>query len=67
MSVPAKSGTTWMMNIVHQLRTGGDPGFKDIYIEVPWLEFVEGPSLASITPTGAVLTHSGRRFLLVQE
>ena len=43
VSVPAKSGTTWMMNIVHQLRTGGDPGFKDIYIEVPWLEFVEGP------------------------
>ena len=43
VSVPAKSGTTWMMNIVHQLRTGGEPGFKDIYIEVPWLEFVEGP------------------------
>ena len=43
VSVPAKSGTTWMMNIVHQLRTGGDAGFKDIYIEVPWLEFVEGP------------------------
>lgn len=41
ISVPAKSGTTWMMNIVHQLRTGGDPDFKDIYIEVPWLEFVE--------------------------
>src|SRR5262249_56615549 len=43
VSVPAKSGTTWMMNIVHQLRTGGDPTFKDVYIEVPWLEFVEGP------------------------
>ena len=43
VSVPAKSGTTWMMNIVHQLRTGGDPDFNDIYIEVPWLEFVEGP------------------------
>jgi len=41
ISVPPKSGTTWMMNIVHQLRTGGDPDFKDIYIEVPWLEFVE--------------------------
>jgi len=43
VSVPPKSGTTWMMNIVHQLRTGGDASFKDIYIEVPWLEFVEGP------------------------
>ena len=41
VAVPAKSGTTWTMNIVHQLRTGGDPDFKDIYIEVPWLEFVE--------------------------
>lgn len=43
VSVPGKSGTTWTMNIVHQLRTGGDPDFKDVYIEVPWLEFVEGP------------------------
>lgn len=41
ISVPAKSGTTWTMNIVHQLRTGGDPDFKDIYVEVPWLELVE--------------------------
>jgi hypothetical protein len=44
VSVPVKSGTTWMMNIVHQLRTGGDPGFNDIYVEVPWLEFVESPN-----------------------
>ena len=43
-SVPAKSGTTWTMNIVHQLRSGGDPDFKDIYIDVPWLEFVESPT-----------------------
>lgn len=43
-SVPAKSGTTWMMNIAHQLRRGGDPDFKDIYIEVPWLEFIEKPT-----------------------
>ena len=43
VSVPPKSGTTWMMNIVHQLRTGGDPDFVDIYAEVPWLEFVEHP------------------------
>lgn len=43
VSVPAKSGTTWTMNIVHQLRAGGDPDLRDVYIEVPWLEFVEGP------------------------
>ena len=28
---------------------------------------VEGPMLVAIEPTGAVLTHSGRRFILVQE
>ena len=28
---------------------------------------VEGPQLVEIAPTGAVLTHSGRRFMLVQE
>jgi hypothetical protein len=44
VSVPAKSGTTWSMNIVHQLRSGGDPAFADIYAEVPWLEFVPRPN-----------------------
>jgi hypothetical protein len=43
ISVPAKSGTTWTMNIVHQLRSGGDDGFVDVYAEVPWLEFVPAP------------------------
>eukprot|EP00457_Paulinella_chromatophora_P008403 gb/GEZN01008436.1/.p1 GENE.gb/GEZN01008436.1/~~gb/GEZN01008436.1/.p1 ORF type:complete len:337 (-),score=67.20 gb/GEZN01008436.1/:359-1369(-) len=43
ISVPAKSGTTWMMNIVHQLRSGGDPDVRDIYEQVPWLEFWESP------------------------
>jgi len=43
VSVPPKSGTTWTMNIVHQLRSGGDPDFADIYREVPWLEFVPAP------------------------
>ncbi|HET7608829.1 MAG TPA: general secretion pathway protein GspB, partial [Gammaproteobacteria bacterium] len=28
---------------------------------------VEGPMLVAIQPTGAVLTHAGRRFVLVQE
>jgi hypothetical protein len=43
VSVPPKSGTTWTMNIVHQLRSGGDSAFADVYAEVPWLEFVPGP------------------------
>jgi hypothetical protein len=43
ISVPAKSGTTWTMNIVHQLRSGGDPDVQDIYQQVPWLEFNRSP------------------------
>jgi hypothetical protein len=43
ISVPGKSGTTWTMNIVYQLLTGGTADFKDIYAEVPWLEFVNRP------------------------
>jgi len=43
ISVPCKSGTTWMMNIVHQIRSGGDCDFSDIYWEVPWLELIEYP------------------------
>jgi len=43
ISVPAKSGTNWMMNIVHQLLTGGDSDFDSIYRVVPWPEFVERP------------------------
>lgn len=43
ISVPPKSGTTWTMNIVHQLLTGGTDGFRDIYEEVPWIEFLSHP------------------------
>jgi aryl sulfotransferase len=43
VAVPLKSGTTWTMNIVHQLRSGGDASFTDIYAEVPWLEIVPHP------------------------
>jgi len=43
IAVPAKSGTNWMMNIVHQLLTGGDASFDSIYDVVPWPEFVERP------------------------
>ena len=43
ISSPVKSGTNWMMNIVHQLLTGGDADFESIYDVVPWPEFVERP------------------------
>lgn len=43
ISVPAKSGTTWTMNIVHQLLTGGRDDFVDIYAQVPWIEFLSRP------------------------
>jgi aryl sulfotransferase len=33
-----KAGTTWMQQILHQLRTGGDAQFESIFDEVPWLE-----------------------------
>src|SRR6476469_6026769 len=45
VSVPVKSGTTWTMNIVHQLRAGGDPDLQDVYVEVPWLELVPSPDV----------------------
>lgn len=43
ISVPPKSGTTWTMNIVHQLLTGGTSDFRDIYEEVPWAELLNYP------------------------
>jgi len=33
-----KAGTTWMQQILHQLRTGGDTNFDAIDDVVPWLE-----------------------------
>jgi hypothetical protein len=51
ISVPIKSGTTWMMNIVHQLLTGGDADFEDIYDEVPWIELRTRPDM----PVGELL------------
>lgn len=44
ISTAVKSGTTWTMNIVHQLRSGGDPDLTSLYAEVPWVEFVPGPT-----------------------
>ena len=35
---PPKCGTTWMQQIVHQLRTGGDMEFGGINEVVPFIE-----------------------------
>ncbi len=37
ISTYAKSGTTWLQQVVHQLRSGGDMTFEEISIAVPWL------------------------------
>src|SRR5689334_22441421 len=33
-----KAGTTWMQQILHQMRSGGDATFESIFEVVPWLE-----------------------------
>jgi len=38
ISTARKSGTTWMQNLLHQLRTGGDDQFACLNDVVPWLE-----------------------------
>ena len=38
----AKCGTTWMQQIVHALRTGGDTDYDDISRVVPWIETAHG-------------------------
>eukprot|EP01104_Vermistella_antarctica_P021259 TRINITY_DN9483_c0_g1_i1.p1 TRINITY_DN9483_c0_g1~~TRINITY_DN9483_c0_g1_i1.p1 ORF type:complete len:334 (+),score=68.73 TRINITY_DN9483_c0_g1_i1:38-1003(+) len=40
ITTAAKSGTTWMQNILHQIRSGGDTEFGSIFEVVPWLEMV---------------------------
>lgn len=42
-----KAGTTWMQQILHQLRTGGDESFTTIDEVVPWLELPR-PHLSQI-------------------
>jgi hypothetical protein len=49
ITTPPKAGTTWMQQILHQLRTGGDPDFNSIDDVVPWLEIPrEGKSWQQI-------------------
>lgn len=38
ITTPPKAGTTWMQQILHQLRSGGDTNFASIDDVVPWLE-----------------------------
>ncbi len=38
LSPYAKSGTTWLQQIVHGLRTRGDMAFDDISRVIPWIE-----------------------------
>jgi general secretion pathway protein B len=49
----------------------GQPRDRFVFINgrkyVEGEQLLEGPQLVSIGPTGAVLAHGGRRFLLVQE
>jgi hypothetical protein len=63
VSVPIKSGTTWTMNIVHQLREGGDRDFEDVYVEVPWLELVPAPDRqrAALVARFDAMPHDRRR------
>ncbi len=38
ITTPPKAGTTWMQQILYQLRSGGDDKFTSIDEVVPWLE-----------------------------
>lgn len=65
VSVPPKSGTTWTMNIVHQLREGGDADLGGVYVEVPWIELVPSPGTTRETVVAqldAMPTHRRRAF-----
>ena len=49
----AKCGTTWMQQIVHALRTGGDMDFVEITAAVPWLELAHDMGLDLHAPQKA--------------
>ena len=52
-------------------RSAEQPADRFVFINgrkyVEGERLLEGPQLVSIEPTGAVLAHAGRRFVLVQE
>jgi hypothetical protein len=39
IATPPKAGTTWMQQILYQLKSKGDANFGSIFDVVPWLEF----------------------------
>eukprot|EP01062_Namystynia_karyoxenos_P081348 TRINITY_DN8923_c0_g1_i1.p1 TRINITY_DN8923_c0_g1~~TRINITY_DN8923_c0_g1_i1.p1 ORF type:complete len:372 (+),score=96.35 TRINITY_DN8923_c0_g1_i1:100-1215(+) len=43
VATAAKSGTHWMMNCVHQIRTGGDDSYPDLNLVSPWAGMVHKP------------------------
>ncbi|WP_371223940.1 sulfotransferase domain-containing protein [Roseovarius sp. 2305UL8-3] len=49
----AKCGTTWMQQIVHGLRTGGDMDFGEITEVVPWIELAHDLNLDIHAPQKA--------------
>jgi len=49
----AKCGTTWMQQIVHGLRTGGDMAFDEITEAVPWLELAQDMGIDIEAPQAA--------------
>lgn len=49
-----KSGTTWLQQIVHGLRTGGDMAFEEITAVIPWLELAHDMGLDVDGPQQAV-------------
>ena len=49
----AKCGTTWMQQIVHGLRTGGDMDFGEITEVVPWIELAHDLELDIHAPQKA--------------
>lgn len=52
-----KAGTTWMQQILHQLRSGGDTEFVSIDAVVPWLELPRrGKTAAAILAAYEAIT-----------
>jgi len=48
VSTGAKSGTTWMLYITHQIRVKGREGpmpYVDVSVTTPWPEFLQHPDL----------------------
>lgn len=52
-----KAGTTWMQQILHQLRSGGDASFTNIDDVVPWLERQRQSESGETTSWQQILQH----------